>query len=371
MAYYIKEPKYTHGNEPKVGIILANLGTPEKPTSGALRKYLQQFLMDRRVVEIPRFIWCWILHFIILVFRPSASAAKYKSIWTKQGSPLYVNLKKQKEAFSKLVQKNIKQPIEIEIGMSYGQPSIANAIDRLKEKNCNKILFFPLYPQYASSSSGAAMDGLFKKLIKTRNVPEIRVIRNYHDHPAYIDALRNSIAKFWQKKKSKPNKLIMSFHGVPKKSLLQGDPYHCECYKTARLLTKALKLKEHQYQVTFQSRFGKAEWLKPYFSEVIKGLGSEKNISVDVLCPGFSSDCLETLEEINMEGREIFSEHGGDPKKYRYIPALNDSEEWIGAMFEIAQSHLQGWIDHNYTTSKITKASKETKTAFEKVKKLS
>ena len=226
MAYYNKEPKYTHGDEPKVGIILANLGTPEKPTSGALRKYLQQFLMDRRVVEIPRFIWCWILHFIILVFRPKASAAKYESIWTKQGSPLYVNLKKQKEAFSKLIQKNIKQPIEIEIGMSYGQPSIAKAIDKLKEKNCNKILFFPLYPQYASSSTGAAMDGLFKKLIKTRNIPEIRVIRNYHDHPAYIDALKHSITKFWQQK-SKPNKLIMSFHGVPKKSLLQGDPYHC------------------------------------------------------------------------------------------------------------------------------------------------
>ena len=370
MSYYQKEPGYSHGDIPKIGIILANLGTPEKPTSAALRKYLQQFLMDRRVVEIPRFIWCWILHFIILVFRPSASAKKYQSIWTKNGSPLYVNLNNQKIAFEKEIKKKFKQPLEVEIGMSYGQPSIASAVDKLKAKNCTKILFFPLYPQYASSSSGAAMDGLFKKLIKTRNITEIRVIRNYHDHPSYINAIAQSIQNYWSKS-GKSNKLIFSFHGVPMKSLMQGDPYHCECHKTARLLRNKLKLREHESLVCFQSRFGKAEWLKPYFAETLKKMGQEKNLKLDVVCPGFSSDCLETLEEINMEGREIFAEHGGDPKKYRYIPALNNNDEWIKAMLEIAESHLQGWLDYKFKPSKIQQASKETKQAYQKVKQSS
>ena len=370
MSYYQKEPDYSHGDIPKIGIILANLGTPEKPTSAALRKYLQQFLMDRRVVEIPRFIWCWILHFIILVFRPSASAKKYQSIWTKNGSPLYVNLNNQKIAFEKEIKKKFKQPLEVEIGMSYGQPSIASAVDKLKAKNCTKILFFPLYPQYASSSSGAAMDGLFKKLIKTRNIPEIRVIRNYHDHPSYINAIAQSIQNYWSKS-GKSNKLIFSFHGVAMKSLMQGDPYHCECHKTARLLRNKLKLREHESLVCFQSRFGKAEWLKPYFAETLKKMGQEKDLKLDVICPGFSSDCLETLEEINMEGREIFAEHGGDPNKYRYIPALNNNDAWIKAMLEIAESHLQGWLDYKFKPSQIQQSSKQTKQAYQKVKQSS
>lgn len=369
MNYYHKENSYTHGTEPKVGIILANLGTPDSPTPAALRKYLQQFLMDRRVVEIPRFIWCWILHFIILVFRPSASAKKYASIWTKNGSPLFVNLMKQKKVFEQKIKKKYKQPIVTEIGMSYGQPSIASAVEKLKQQNCTKILFFPLYPQYASSSSGAAFDGLFKKLIRVRNIPEIRIIRNYHDHPAYIKALVSSISKHW-KKNGKPNKLVFSFHGVPKKSLMDGDPYHCECHKTARLVAESLNLNDDQFLVCFQSRFGKAEWLKPYFAEKIKLLGEEKSLKVDVICPGFSSDCLETLEEINMEGKEIFSENGGDAKKYSYIPALNDNELWIEAMLSISDNHLNGWIDPSYSLLKSKKSSQITKQAYQKVKNL-
>ena len=365
MKYFNPEPKYNHGDPAKVGIILANLGTPDHPTAKALRKYLGQFLMDRRVVEIPRFIWCWILHCIILVFRPSASAKKYQQVWTSKGSPLLVNAKKQKELLRKSIAKTHKQPIEVELGMSYGNPSMKSAFESLRKKNCTKILLFPLYPQYAASSSASAMDSLWRILMRTRNVPEIRTIRHYHDHPAYIDALKNSILSFWGKH-GKPSKLIMSFHGIPKKSLMEGDPYHCECHKTGRLLAEALKLKDNDYQVCFQSRFGQAEWLKPYFSEVIKGLGESKEKYVQVVCPGFSSDCLETLEEINMEGLEIFKSNGG--MDYEYIPALNDNSWWIKAMQEIAESHMHGWIDPLWSENMQKKQSQKTIAQAKKIK---
>ena len=366
MTYYNPEPKYTHGDPPKVGIILANLGTPDAPNAKALRKYLGQFLMDRRVVEIPRFIWCWILHCIILVFRPRASAKKYQQVWTSKGSPLLVNAKKQRELLRKKIGKTQKQPIEVELGMSYGNQSMKSAFDSLRGKNCTKILLFPLYPQYAASSSASAMDSLWRILMRTRNVPEIRTVRHYHDHPAYIDALKKSILSFWDKH-GKPSKLIMSFHGIPKKSLMEGDPYHCECHKTGRLLAEALKLKEGDYQVCFQSRFGQAEWLKPYFSEVIEALGKSKESYVQVVCPGFSSDCLETLEEINMEGLEIFKSNGG--MDYKYIPALNDSSAWIEAMQEIAESHMHGWIDSSWSESKQKKQSQTTINQAKKIKR--
>ena len=349
MSYFIKEPPYQHGDAPKIGIILANLGTPDSLSTQAVRKYLQQFLMDRRVVEVPRFIWCWILHFIILVFRPGSSAKKYSKVWTKKGSPLLVNARNQTNALSAKIKKTVSQPVEVELGMSYGNPSMKNAVLKLKEKNCTKILLLPLYPQYAASSSASAMDALWRVLLKTRNVPAVRTVRNYHDHPLYINALKLSILKFW-KKNGRPSKLVMSFHGIPKKSLMQGDPYHCECYKTARLLAEALKLKESEYMVCFQSRFGRAEWLKPYYAEVMADLGKKKEKNVHVICPGFSSDCLETLEEINIEGRHIFLHHGG--KSFSYIPALNDNPEWINAMQGIILENLQGWIDKSWTPKK-------------------
>ena len=364
MNFYNNEPKYKHGDAPKIGIILANLGTPDAPDAKSLRKYLAQFLIDRRVVEIPRFLWCWILYCIILVIRPSASAKKYKQIWTSQGSPLLVNAKKQRQLFQKNIKKIIAQPLEVELGMSYGNPSMASAFKKLRAKGCTKILLFPLYPQYAASSSASAMDSLWRLLLRTRNIPEIRTIRNYHDHPAYIEALKHSVLKHWGRF-GKPSKLVMSFHGVPLKSLIQGDPYHCECHKTGRLLAKALGLKEDQYKICFQSRFGKAEWLKPYFSEVIADLGRTKETNVHEICPGFSSDCLETLEEINMEGMEIFKENGGE--KYSYIPALNYSDEWIKALQEIAYSNLQGWVDPSWTPSK---QKRELQTTVNQAKKI-
>jgi protoporphyrin/coproporphyrin ferrochelatase len=278
---------------------------------------------------------------------------------------LLVNAKAQSELLKKYLEKNQKHPIEVALGMSYGQPSMQKAFSGLRQKNCTKILLFPLYPQYASSSSASAMDSLWRLLLKTRNVPEIRTIRNYHDHPAYINALKVSVLDFWENN-GKPTKLIMSFHGIPKKSLYQGDPYHCECHKTGRLLAEALKLNDSEYQICFQSRFGRAEWLKPYFSEVISSLGKQKTKNIHVICPGFSSDCLETLEEINIEGKAIFIDNGG--KGYKYIPALNTNPLWIEAIAEISSSHLQGWIDPKWSIAKEKKLSNLTKKQAKKFK---
>jgi len=314
MAYYETEPDYKHGDQLKVGILLANLGTPDAPTAKALRPYLKQFLMDRRVVEIPRFIWWWILNCIILVIRPKKSAEKYAQVWTKEGSPLLVHAKNQTLLLRGFLSQKIKSPFAVELGMSYGNPSMKSAIEKLKAQHCDKILVFPLYPQYAASSTAASLDAVWHTLLKMRNVPAIRTIRSYHDHPAYIKALADSIHSYWATN-GKPKKFVMSFHGVPKVHLTKGDPYHCGCHKTARLVAEALGLEKDEYQVAFQSRFGKQEWLKPYLANTLEDLGKAKTKRLDVVCPGFSSDCLETLEEIAMEGKEIFQSNGGAQSK--------------------------------------------------------
>jgi protoporphyrin/coproporphyrin ferrochelatase len=359
MAYYNPEPEYKHGDQQKVGILLANLGTPDAPTAKALRPYLKQFLMDRRVVEIPRFIWWWILNGIILVVRPKKSAEKYSQVWMKEGSPLLVHAQKQTQLLRGFLSQKVKSPFAVELGMSYGNPSMQSAIDKLKAQHCNKILVFPLYPQYAASSTAASLDAVWKTLLKMRNVPAIRTIKHYHDHPAYIQALAANINQFWQTN-GKPEKLIMSFHGVPKFHLMKGDPYHCECHKTARLLAEALDLNQDQYQIAFQSRFGKQEWLKPYLASTLKELGKQKTKRIDVVCPGFSSDCLETLEEIAMEGKAIFQTNGGG--EYHYIPALNESEAWIHAMTTIALENLQGWASAEWDHEAAQQTAKDTTT---------
>ncbi len=357
MAYYNPEPPYTHGDQLKVGILLANLGTPDAATAPALRRYLGQFLMDRRVVEIPRFIWCWILHCIILVIRPKKSAAKYAQVWMPEGSPLMVHSQKQAQLLRGYLAQKIKSPFVVELGMSYGNPSMKSAIESLKAQHCDRILVFPLFPQYAASSTAAVNDAVWKTLLKMRNVPAIRSIRSYHDHPEYISALENSVLEYWHIN-GKPNfsageKLVMSFHGVPEVHLTKGDPYHCTCHKTARLLAEKLGLNKTDYQVAFQSRFGKQEWLKPYLATTLEDLGKAKTPRIDVICPGFSGDCLETLEEIAMEGKEIFTHAGGG--EYNYIPALNENDAWIHAMTAIALENLQGWVSSDWDAAKATK----------------
>ena len=363
MAYFNPETQYTHGDQLKVGILLANLGTPDGPTAAVLRPYLRQFLSDRRIVEIPRAIWWFILNCIILVVRPKKSAEKYAQVWMQEGSPLMVHAQKQTQLLRGYLSQKIKSPHVIELGMSYGNPSMQSAIDKLKAAHCDRILVFPLYPQYAASSTASALDAVWRALLKMRNVPAIRTIRNYHDHPAYIEALANSVREHWRLN-NKPNfssgeKLVMSFHGVPKVHLTSGDPYHCQCHKTARLLAESLGLTKADYIVAFQSRFGKQEWLKPYLASTLEALGKSKTKRIDVICPGFSSDCLETLEEIAMEGKHLFQTNGGG--EYNYIPALNENDAWIQAMTQIVLENLQGWVSAEWDVETAKKSSDTTK----------
>jgi protoporphyrin/coproporphyrin ferrochelatase len=371
MKYYKPEPPYTHGDQLKVGILLANLGTPDAPTGAALRPYLRQFLSDTRVVEIPRAIWWIILNCIILVIRPKKSAEKYAQVWMKEGSPLMVYSQRQTNMLRGYLAQKIKSPFVVELGMSYGNPSMKSALESLKAQHCDRILVLPLFPQYAASSTAAVFDAVWKVLLKMRNVPGIRTVRGYHDHPAYISALEKSVLKYWEINR-KPDfaageKLVMSFHGVPKVHLTKGDPYHCTCHKTARLLAEKLGLSKGQYQVAFQSRFGKQEWLKPYLASTLEDLGKAKTPRIDVICPGFSSDCLETLEEIAMEGKEIFTHAGGGA--YNYIPALNDSDVWIHALTEIALENLQGWVSVEWDVEQAKKDAELTAMLAQKLQK--
>jgi ferrochelatase len=336
---YRKEPAHTHGSVAKTAVVLVNLGTPDAPTAPAVRRYLKQFLSDPRVVEIPRVIWWLILNLIILPFRSSKSAAKYAQIWTQDGSPLKVHTQKQAMLLrGALGERGHK--VGVVMAMRYGSPSLPDVLEQLKAEQCQRVLILPAYPQYSGTTTASINDAVFAHYATVRNVPELRLIRNYHDHAGYIGALRDTVLKHWEAH-GKGDKLVMSFHGVPKRTLMLGDPYHCECYKTARLLAAQLGLSEQQYLVTFQSRFGKAEWLQPYTAPTLQKLAQEGVARVDLICPGFTSDCLETLEEISIEGRHDFLQAGG--KQFHYIACLNESPSWIAAMADIAEQHLSGW----------------------------
>ncbi len=343
---YQTEPSYTHGTPEKTGILLINLGTPDEPTAQAVRPYLKEFLGDPRVVEIPRLVWWLILNGIILNVRPKKSAAKYASIWLDAGSPLRVHTERQTALLKDWLQQKTPTPLVVEYAMRYGQPSIASALQKLKALNCQRILVVPMYPQYAASTTATATDIVFRELQQMRNTPALRTIKHFHDDAAYINALAANINAYWSQH-GRPEKLLMSFHGLPKYTLEKGDPYFCECMKTGRLLSEALGLTPAQYAVTFQSRFGKAEWLQPYTSATLEQWGSEKLKRVDVVCPGFVADCLETLEEIAMEGKEEFQHAGGG--EYHYIPCMNQDPDWINALGELVLRNLGGWLDTSST----------------------
>lgn len=334
-----KEPSYTHGQPAKTGILLCNLGTPEAPTAPALRRYLGQFLADRRVVEIPRFIWWFILHGIILRIRPGKSAAKYATIWTPEGSPLKAWTEKQ----AKLLRGYLGERghhVDVRYAMRYGQPAVERQLAAMKADGCTRILVLPAYPQYCAATTASVYDMVFQWGLDTRTLPEFRFVNHYHDDPGYIEALKASVQKHWMAH-GRPEKLVMSFHGMPERTLHLGDPYHCECHKTGRLLAEALGLKKDEYMVTFQSRFGRAKWLEPYTEPSLIALAQQGVGRVDVICPGFSSDCIETLEEIDQEAREAFMHAGG--KEFHYIPCLNDSAEGMRALTAVCEQHLQGW----------------------------
>jgi ferrochelatase len=336
---FAREPAFQHGSPAHIGVLLINLGTPDAPTPSALRRYLAEFLSDPRVVEIPRLLWLMILHGIILRIRPARSAAKYASIWQPEGSPLAVWTRKQQQHLQTQLE-HMGLVVHTAYAMRYGNPSLPFVLDQFKKHGIEKILFLPLYPQYASATTGSVIDVVMKWTAQQRRIPEMRFINHYHDHPAYIQALAESVRQHWSTHGTS-ERLLLSFHGVPERSLHLGDPYHCECHKTARLLTQALALNPNQVQVTFQSRFGKAKWLGPYTEPTLVEWAQSGVKSVDVMCPGFTSDCLETLEEINIEAREAFLHAGG--QHFQYIPCLNDSPPWITALGQIAQQHLQGW----------------------------
>jgi ferrochelatase len=313
------EPVFEHGAAVQAtsttAVLFCNLGTPDEPTAPALRRYLAEFLSDQRVVEIPRLLWLAILYGIILRTRPKKSAAKYASIWMPEGSPLKVWTQKQAQLLgSELVAQG--HHLQVRYAMRYGNPSIASQLEQLKEQGVTRVLIMPAYPQYSATTTASVFDAVYTWAASTRSIPELRFVNHYHDHPDYITALADSVKRHW-KANGRPDKLVMSFHGVPERTLHLGDPYHCECMKTGRLLAEALGLSKDQYKLTFQSRFGKAEWLEPYTQPTIEELAKKGVKRVDVICPGFTADCLETLEEINMEVRSAFLLNGGT--EFHYI----------------------------------------------------
>lgn len=335
-----KEPPHSHGTVSRSAIVLVNLGTPDEPTRAKVRSYLKQFLSDPRVVEIPARIWWFILNLFILPFRSGQSAAKYRTIWTREGSPLKVFTAQQAGALEAMLVERGHDGVRVAMAMRYGSPALPDVLDRLKEEGCDRIVVLPAYPQYSGTTTASIWDAVFKHYGRVRNVPELRLVKHYHDHEGYINALRDNVLAHWELH-GRGQKLVMSFHGVPRRTLLLGDPYYCECQKTGRLLADALGLGADDYLVTFQSRFGKAEWLQPYTAPTVQELARGGIERIDVICPGFTSDCLETLEEISMEVRHDFESNGG--KVFHYIPCLNASPAWIVGMAEIAEQHLIGW----------------------------
>ncbi len=361
MPKFVGEENYSHGSDEAVGILVVNLGTPDAPTAKAVRRYLAEFLWDPRVVEIPRPIWWLILNGFVLTTRPAKSAQAYQRVWTDQGSPLLRISKKQTEALRDKLKSAFPGPVNVELGMRYGNPSIASALERLRKQKSRRILVLPLYPQYSATTTATVFDEVARVLKKWRWLPEMRFVNQYHDDMAYIECLVASIKEAWRAHEQ-PEKLLFSFHGMPKQFLLAGDPYHCYCQNTARLVAEKLNLKKDQWLLSFQSLFGKAEWLKPYSQLTLQEWGRTGVKSVDVVCPGFSADCLETLEEIAILNKEFFIDAGGE--SLNYIPALNDRADHIDMLANVVMRHSQGWPEtdsdgHDSRVKKVKEKSRQ------------
>ena len=336
MTNYIGNTDFDHDSDPCTGVLVTNLGTPDAPTTSALRRYLGEFLADPRVVEMPKFIWWFVLHGVILRTRPKRSAAAYRKVWTEAGSPLFAISKKQAAGIQTFLDQHATDKFHIELAMRYGNPSIQSGLEKLQQANAKKIIILPLYPQYSASTTASTFDAVANVLKTWRDIPELHIVKHYHDDPDYIDALAESITEHWQKS-GRAEKLLFSFHGIPKAYFDAGDPYYFECHKTVKLVTEKLNLNKEEWALTFQSRFGPKEWLKPYTDVTLKELAMTGTKNIDVVCPGFSSDCLETLEEIDMQNRKFFLDAGGE--KFSYIPALNDRPAHISALANIIQKH--------------------------------
>ncbi len=337
---YLSSPDFRHDGTERIGVLLVNSGTPDSPSVRDVRRFLAAFLSDPRIVELPRALWLPILHGLVLRVRPRRSARKYARIWTAEGSPLAALSRELRSRLMSTLAERVLAPFSLELGMLYSEPSVSDALRRLRTLGAQRILVVPLFPQYCGASTGSVYDQVMEELKRWRWLPELRFVAEYHDYPRYIESLRASVEQHWQEH-GRTRHLLISFHGVPERYFHQGDPYFCKCQKTARLLADELMLKEHEWSVSFQSRVGPVKWLQPYTSEVIAQLPARGIDRVTVVCPGFALDCLETLEEIDIENRHRFLQAGG--REFQYVPALNTRAEHAGFLADLIAQHCQGW----------------------------
>ena len=338
---YIGTPDYEHGTAERLGVLVVNLGTPEAPQTRPVRRYLAQFLSDPRIIELPRWLWLILLHGVILRIRPARSAKAYREVWSEEtGSPLLSISRDQADAIRTELSARFGDSVRVALGMRYGNPSIDAALTELEADGVRRLVVLPMYPQYSGTTTASVFDAVTDRMQRTRWIPELRFINQYCDDPAFIDALAASVRESWAEH-GRGQLLVTSYHGIPRRYLLNGDPYHCLCQKTTRLLAERLGLGPDEYRVVFQSRVGREEWLKPYCDDTMKQLPGEGITSIDVISPAFAADCLETIEEIAGENREYFEESGGT--RFRYIPCLNDRADHIHYLSDLIERHAQGW----------------------------
>lgn len=366
MPLFDASPNYEHGLPESLGVLLVNLGTPAEPTTEAVRKYLSEFLSDPRVVEYPRLVWWLILHGYILRTRPARSAAAYREIWTEQGSPILLHTADIAAGIQDKLAARLSGAIHVEVGMTYGQPSIQDALAKMYSQCVRRIIVLPLYPQYSGTTTASVFDAVAGALSRRRWIPELRFINHYHDAAGYISALAASIRDHWDMH-GRGERLLMSFHGVPKRTLLAGDPYHCQCQKTARLVAEALDLDNNEWLVSFQSRVGREEWLTPYTDDTLRAWGRERAGLVDVVCPGFAADCLETLEEVELQSAKLFKNSGGGD--LRYIPALNARDEHVSFLSRTIERSVTGWPESNPDWSH-SEASRQLEKSLQRAKEM-
>lgn len=346
MPRYVNSPQFEHDQTPRIGVLIVNTGTPDEPTPRGVRRFLAEMLADPRLVELPRALWLPILHGVILRVRPHRSARAYRKIWTSAGSPQLVNARRAAQDLHAALERVIVGLTRVELGMTYGNPSIPDALARLREAGAQRLIVLPLFPQYAAVTTGSIFDAVTRELRRWRWVPETRFVTEYHDEPDYIAALAASVRERWQEQ-GRGEHLVMSFHSMPKKYFDQGDPYFCKCQKTSRLLAEALGLRDGEWTLAFQSRFGFQEWLRPYVNDLVTELAGRGVKRLDVICPGFAMDCLESLEEIAIRMAERFRQAGGE--RLNYLPALNDREDHIACLARLIARHCGGWDEASLT----------------------
>lgn len=335
-----KDIPFRHDAPETLGVLLANLGTPASPSTRDVRRYLAEFLWDPRVVEAPRPLWWLVLHLFILRVRPRRSAAAYRRIWTEEGSPLLAISERQREALQRRLEERLGTPVAVALAMRYGEPTISAALHQLHETGARRVLVLPLYPQYSATTTASVFDAVAAALRRRRWIPELRFVNGYHRHEGYLAELERSVREHWARH-GRAERLILSFHGIPRRYFLAGDPYFCQCHATARLLAERLDLSPDRWQMTFQSRMGREPWLQPYTDRTLEALARAGVRHVQILCPGFAADCLETLEEVALENREVFLRAGGET--YEYIPCLNDRPGHIEALAALIDTHTTGW----------------------------